>query len=60
VPNSQTKPFHEVLENYRKHYSGKLVEPGFRYSSGANDVWLTAEEIRTLIKKHVDPGFEAA
>jgi UDP-N-acetylglucosamine 4,6-dehydratase/5-epimerase len=60
VPNSQTKPFHEVLENYRKHYSGKLVEPGFRYSSGANDVWLSAEEIRALIKKHVDPGFEAA
>jgi len=60
VPNSQTKPFQEVLEKYRKHYSGKLVEPGFRYSSGANDVWLTVDEIRALIKKNVDPDFDVA
>jgi UDP-N-acetylglucosamine 4,6-dehydratase/5-epimerase len=60
VPNSAEKNFAETMATYLKHYSAKPVTLGFRYSSGANDVWLTAEEIRTLIKKHVDPGFEAA
>jgi UDP-N-acetylglucosamine 4,6-dehydratase (inverting) len=60
VPSSAERNFHEVMAEYLKHYSAKPVTPGFRYSSGANDVWLTAEEIRALIKKHVDPGFEAA
>ena len=60
VPNSAEKNFAETMATYLKHYSAKTVNPGFRYSSGANDVWLSAEEIRALIKKHVDPGFEAA
>jgi UDP-N-acetylglucosamine 4,6-dehydratase len=60
VPSSAERNFQEVLAEYLKHYSAKPVTPGFRYSSGANDVWLTAEEICALIKKHVDPSFEAA
>ena len=60
VPNSFDRNFQEVMAEYLKHYSAKPVTPGFRYSSGANEVWLSAEEIRALIKKHVDPGFEAA
>jgi len=60
VPNSAEKNFAETMANYLNHYSAKPVTPGFRYSSGANYVWLSAEEIRALIKKHVDPGFEAA
>jgi len=60
VPNSAEKNFAETMADYLKHYSAKPVTPGFRYSSGANDVWLSAEEIRALIKKHVDPCFEAA
>jgi UDP-N-acetylglucosamine 4,6-dehydratase (inverting) len=59
VPNSAEKNFAETMATYLKHYAAKPVTPGFRYSSGANDVWLSAEEIRALIKKHVDPGFEA-
>jgi len=59
VPNSAERSFTETMAIYLKHYSAKPVTPGFRYSSGANDVWLSAEEIRSLIKKHVDPGFEA-
>jgi UDP-N-acetylglucosamine 4,6-dehydratase len=59
VPNSAEKNFAETMADYTKHYSAKPVTPGFRYSSGANDVWLSAEEIRGLITKHVDPGFEA-
>ena len=57
VPNSAEKNFAKTMADYTKHYSAKPVIPGFRYSSGANDVWLSAEEIQALIKKHVDPEF---
>jgi UDP-N-acetylglucosamine 4,6-dehydratase (inverting) len=60
VPNSAETSFAETMQKYLKHYSAKPVTPGFRYSSGANNVWLSAEEIQALIKKHVDPCFEAA
>ena len=60
VPNSAETSFAQTMQKYLNHYSAKPVTPGFRYSSGANDVWLSAEEIRALIKKHVDPAFEAA
>lgn len=57
VPNSSEMSFVENQNRYLKHYSAKPVAVGFRYSSGANDQWLSAEELRELIKKHVDPGF---
>jgi FlaA1/EpsC-like NDP-sugar epimerase len=60
VPSSADRNFQQVMAEYLKHYSAKSVTPGFRYSSGANDVWLSAEEIRALIKKYVDPCFEVA
>lgn len=47
------------LEAYMTEKSAKKVTPGFRYNSGTNTEWLTVEEIRALIKKHVDPSFEA-
>jgi UDP-N-acetylglucosamine 4,6-dehydratase len=40
-----------------QHSEAKKVTPGFRYSSGENSEWLSVEEIRRLIVKHVDPGF---
>ena len=57
VPNSSEMSFVENQNRYLKHYSAKPVAVGFRYSSGANDQWLSAEELRKLIKKHVDPSF---
>jgi FlaA1/EpsC-like NDP-sugar epimerase len=60
VPNSAETSFAETMQKYLNHYSAKPVTTGFRYSSGANEVWLSVEEIRALIKKYVDPGFEAA
>lgn len=33
------------------------VEPGFSYNSGTNENFLTIEELRSLIKTHVDPEF---
>ena len=36
----------------------KPVEPGFAYSSGNNPNFLTVEQIRDLIRQHVDPSFQ--
>lgn len=45
------------IEEYIAHFKANKVSPGFSYNSGTNDQWLSVEEIRTLIKKHVDPNF---
>jgi FlaA1/EpsC-like NDP-sugar epimerase len=43
--------------SYMKAFDAKPVPAGFRYNSGTNTEWITPEEIRTLIKEHVDPNF---
>lgn len=45
------------LEDYMNKFGATKVEPGFKYNSGTNDEWLTVEQIRELIKEHVDPNF---
>ncbi|MCF8380979.1 MAG: UDP-N-acetylglucosamine 4,6-dehydratase (inverting) [Bacteroidales bacterium] len=45
----------EKFLNY--HKGSKLVEPGFRYNSGTNEENLSVEEIRNLIREHIDPDF---
>jgi UDP-N-acetylglucosamine 4,6-dehydratase (inverting) len=60
VPNSQEGSYQSIMERYLAHYKAKHVAPGFCYSSGENNDWLDAAQIRDLIKKHVDPSFEAA
>jgi len=45
------------LEDYVHHFKATRVEEGFSYNSGKNDQWLSVEDIRTLIKEHVDPDF---
>ena len=44
-------------EKYMDHFGAKMVEPGFKYNSGTNSDWLTVEDIRDLIKGHVDATF---
>ena len=46
-------------------YKGKdiresFVKEGFSYASGENTKFLDVSEIRLLIRKHIDPGFEPA
>lgn len=38
-------------------HSGVPCSPGFRYNSGENTDWLSVEQLRALIQKHVDPSF---
>ena len=45
-------------DEYLKHHKAKKVPFGFKYNSGTNTEWESIESLRTLIKTHVDPGFE--
>jgi UDP-N-acetylglucosamine 4,6-dehydratase (inverting) len=47
------------IEDFKAHFNAKLVPDGFAYNSGTNSEWETVESMRTLIKEHVDPNFEA-
>jgi UDP-N-acetylglucosamine 4,6-dehydratase len=45
------------VDAYTRHFDGKRCADGFHYSSGANTEWLSVEQIRELIRKHIDPSF---
>jgi UDP-N-acetylglucosamine 4,6-dehydratase (inverting) len=47
------------IKDYISHFNAKKVPEGFSYSSGTNTEWLSVEEIRSLIKEHVDTDFTA-
>lgn len=45
-------------KNYLDYYNdSKVVAKGYSYNSGTNDRWLSVDELRALIKKHVDVNF---
>lgn len=58
-------PYYAILADLREMsksvYCQKVkcveVAPGFSYTSGTNPDFLTVEQIRALILKHVDPSF---
>lgn len=45
------------LGDFMDNFKPMKVIEGFNYSSGTNNQWLSVEEIRNLIKLHVDPEF---
>ncbi len=45
------------LQDYISHFNAKKVAEGFSYNSGTNAEWLDIEDIRSLIRTHVDPNF---
>lgn len=45
------------LSDYIQNFNAKLVQQGFQYNSGENTEWVGVEEIRSLIKTHVDASF---
>jgi FlaA1/EpsC-like NDP-sugar epimerase len=47
------------VDEFMRTFDGRMCDPGFRYSSGENTEWLTAEQLRALIREHIDPAFEA-
>jgi UDP-N-acetylglucosamine 4,6-dehydratase/5-epimerase len=58
VPWLNDRSWDEAMKQYMKHYNAKHTPPGFRYSSEANHSWLSVEEIRELIRRHVDADFK--
>ena len=47
------------IEDFIKKFDAKKVPNGFKYNSGDNTEWETVEDLRRLIKEHVDPQFQA-
>jgi len=45
------------LDQFIRIFNGEMCKTGFKYSSGTNTEWLTIDQIRKLIKIHVDPEF---
>lgn len=49
----------QLLERYRSEgLSFGNVESGFSYNSGTNPEFLSVEQLRGLIRRHVDPAFQ--
>ena len=48
----------ELQERYVAASGARPVAPGFTYSSGTNDRFLTVDELRALIREQVDPTFQ--
>ena len=59
-------PYYAVLpsgdaalqQRYVDATGARPVAPGFTFNSGTNDRFLTVDELRTLIREHVDPTFQ--
>jgi UDP-N-acetylglucosamine 4,6-dehydratase len=45
------------VQDFIRSFNGKPCSLGFKYNSGTNTDWLTVEQIRVLIRHHVDPDF---
>jgi UDP-N-acetylglucosamine 4,6-dehydratase (inverting) len=47
-----------TIEHYAQHMPAKPVEVGFAYNSGRNQNFLNVEQLRALIREHIDPAFQ--
>jgi UDP-N-acetylglucosamine 4,6-dehydratase len=45
---------------FTQTFHGRRCPDDFHYSSGANTEWLTVDQIRDLIRRHIDPDFSIA
>jgi UDP-N-acetylglucosamine 4,6-dehydratase (inverting) len=45
------------LEEFKALFKAEKVPVGFSYNSGDNTEWVSAEDLREFIVKHVDPTF---
>ncbi|MBA4853656.1 UDP-N-acetylglucosamine 4,6-dehydratase (inverting) [Emticicia sp. BO119] len=46
------------IEDFMTEFNAIKVPVGFKYTSNQNTEWETVEDLRILIKEHVDPTFE--
>ena len=45
------------LDEFIAKFNARKVPTGFSYNSGSNEDWVGVEELRTLIKTHIDSSF---
>lgn len=45
------------VDSFMRSHNGRPCQDGFRYNSGSNTDWLSVDQIRSLIRSHVDPDF---
>ncbi len=45
------------IDEFKSKFGGEYCPLDFKYNSGTNTEWLTVDQIRNLIKMHVDPTF---
>jgi UDP-N-acetylglucosamine 4,6-dehydratase (inverting) len=45
------------VESYCERFGAKPMPKGFAYDSGNNDTFLSVEEIKNMIRDHIDPAF---
>ncbi|GAA0193046.1 UDP-N-acetylglucosamine 4,6-dehydratase (inverting) [Fulvivirga kasyanovii] len=50
--------FRYTKEDYMDKTGATAVVRGFEYNSGTNEEWLSVNDLRALVKKHVDPEFD--
>lgn len=48
---------HFSVDEYLERTGASRIEPGFAYDSGTNAEFLTVEQLRVLIRDHVDSSF---
>jgi UDP-N-acetylglucosamine 4,6-dehydratase len=57
VPMLYQESRDKLMQRYGIHHRGTPVAQDFCYNSGTNNEWLTAVELRELIRQHVDSDF---
>lgn len=57
VPSLYDRSIDDLISQYASHHGASLTPTGFRYSSNGNTQWLTVEQLRELIRTHVDSDF---
>jgi UDP-N-acetylglucosamine 4,6-dehydratase len=55
-PNNER--WNKIAEDFLQQRKAKRVEDHFGYNSGENSEWLSAEQIRDLIKEYIDKDFK--
>jgi UDP-N-acetylglucosamine 4,6-dehydratase len=59
VPMLSGRKHEDTIAKYAAHHRATPVTSGFRYSSDKNTDWLSVDQLRELIREHVDPAFTA-
>jgi UDP-N-acetylglucosamine 4,6-dehydratase len=54
VPMLSGRKHEDTISKYADHHRATPVNSGFRYSSDKNSEWLSVEQLRDLIRKHVN------